>query len=601
MPVPLSPEEQEMLRVREREAKKEAERRAEQERRAAWEFAQEEAYKKRKFWEEVDSGHEERERQRAADLENQADWNREYQRLLEDDRQGRQRPVYRLPTPAPPQMTTSHWRYSPPRPAIPSHPGNGPSRYPYYVNGQILESTKSDSDEMATQSIQAADPEPGKSVLEMMSGTWGQWRTQPQPYGWIDTPSGIRPRTEYEATGGIAQVTQVNTVIAAPASTPSAASAHTSPPSLSGVRADMDTIFKSAADDIHLMSGEHANSAQWQRLFASSERKAFAELTYSTNGTIAKHASQRDSLGRPNLSVSTGELEQLGVFGKSFKDLVELFRYAAAHVANAELATIADQLQQADRFFANWQRPTTKDQQQPSQSGQQLQQAPQVSQVPQLKSTPAATSAPQAIPAPVVTPAPQTTLAPQVSQVPQLKITPPGTSAPQATRAPQASSAQQSTAAPQGPSAGQQHQFPQWDVPESNPLSGLHQTAPEAARDQMQDWMSRVHEGMETLQKRYPNWQKKAAWSQIEQDNDARTFFAKMRFALDYILEWAAPGDQWNRQRISSVDVQLRYKLKGEKFMKASNILKAGASHDAGGNADFAHYSVEHVVRVFGS
>ncbi|KAI7185464.1 hypothetical protein KC352_g22588, partial [Hortaea werneckii] len=208
---------------------------------------------------------------------------------------------------------------------------------------------------------------------------------------------------------------------------------------------------------------------------------------------------------------------------------------------------------------------------------------------------------PQAIPAPVVTSAPQATLAPQVSQVPQLKITPPGTSAPQATLAPQASSAQQSTAAPQGPSAGQQHQFPQWDVPESNPLSGLHQTAPEAARDQMQDWMSTVHEGMETLQKRYPNWQKKAAWDQIEKDNDARTFFAKMRFALDYILEWAAPGDQWNRQRMSSVDAQLRYKLKGEKFTKASNILKAGASHNAGGNADFAHYSVEHVVRVFGS
>ncbi|KAI7663022.1 hypothetical protein KC322_g17163, partial [Hortaea werneckii] len=348
MPVPLTPEEQEMLRRKARTAEKEAEERAEQERRAAWDFAQEEEYKKRKFWEEVDSGHEERERQRAADLENQADWNREYQRLLEEDRQGRQRPAYRLPVPAPQRMTTSHWRYSPPRPAISSHPGDGPSRYPYYVNGQILESTKSDSDEIATRHIQAADPEPGKSVLEMMSGTWGQWRTQPQPYGWIDTPSGIRPRTEYEAAGGIAQATQVNTGIPAPASVPSAALAHTSPPSLSSVRADMDTIFKSAADVVHLMSGEHANSAQWQRLFASSEGKAFAELTYSTIGTIARQASQGDSLGTPNFSVSAGELQQLGVFGKSFKDLVELFRYAAAHVANAELATIADQLQQAD-------------------------------------------------------------------------------------------------------------------------------------------------------------------------------------------------------------------------------------------------------------
>ncbi|KAI7285766.1 hypothetical protein KC345_g1514 [Hortaea werneckii] len=526
MPVPLSLEEQEILRARAREAKKEAERRAEQESRAAWDFAQEEERRKRKFWEEVDRGHEERERQRAADLENQADWNREYQRLLEDDRQGRQRPAYRLPIPAPQRMTTSNWRYSPPRPAISSHPGIGPSHYPYYVNGQILDYPKSDSDEMATQSIQAADPEPGKSVLEMMSGTWGQWRTQPQPYGWIDTPSGIRPRTEYEATGGIAQVTQVNTVIPAPASVPSAAPANTSPPSLSRVLADMDTIFKSAADIVHLMSGEHGNSAQWQRLFASAEGKAFAELTYSTIGTIAKHASQRDSLGTPNLSVSAGELEQLGVFGKSFKDLVELFRYAAAHVANAELATLADQLQQADRFFANWQRPTNKDQRQPLQSGQQFQQAPQASQVPQIKVVaPQTMSAPQAVPAPVVTSAPQATLAPQVSQVPQLKITPPGTSAPQATPAPvvmtapqatlapQASSGQQSSSAAQGSSTEQQHQFPQWDVPESNPLSGLHQTAPEAAKDQMQDWMGRVHEGMETLQKRYPNWQKKAAWS----------------------------------------------------------------------------------------
>ncbi|KAI7103636.1 hypothetical protein KC352_g37460, partial [Hortaea werneckii] len=92
MPVPLSLEEQEMLRRKARKAEKEAERRAEQERRAAWDFAQEEEYKKQKFWEEVDSGHEERERQRAADLENQADWNREYQRLLEEDRQGRQKP-----------------------------------------------------------------------------------------------------------------------------------------------------------------------------------------------------------------------------------------------------------------------------------------------------------------------------------------------------------------------------------------------------------------------------------------------------------------------------------------------------------------------------
>ncbi|KAI7501241.1 hypothetical protein KC367_g3041 [Hortaea werneckii] len=542
MPVPLSPEEQEMQRTRAREAKKEAERQAEQERRAAWDLKEEEERKKRKFWEKVDSGHEERE-------------------------------------------------------PIPSHPGNGPSHYPYYVNGQILDYTESDSNEVATQYVQTADPEPGKSVLEMMSGTWGNWRTESQPYGWIDTPSGVRPRTEYEAAGGIAQVTRVNTVIQhdnsasmvnvipAPASVPSAAPAHKSPPSLSGVRADMSTIFKSAADVVHLMSGEHGNSAQWQRLFASSEGKAFAELTYSTIGTIARQASQGDSLGTPNLSVSAGELEQLGVFSKSFKDLVELFRYAAAHVANAELATLADQLQQADRFFANWQRPANKDQQQPVQSTLQPQQALQAHQVPQLKVTPPATSAPQAIPAPVVTPAPQATLAPQ------------------------ASSAQQNTSAPQGPSAEQQqqqqrqqqHQFPLWDVPESNPLSGLHQTAPEAAKDQMQDWMSRVHEGIDTLVKRYPNWQKKAAWDQIEQDNDARTFFAKMRFALDYILEWAAPGDQWNRQKFSSVDAQLRYKLKGEKFTKASNVLKAGASHNAGGNADFAHYSAEHIVRVFGS
>ncbi|KAI7090293.1 hypothetical protein KC356_g1726 [Hortaea werneckii] len=606
MPVPLSPEEQEMLETRAREAKKEADWQAEQERRAAWDLKEEEERKKRKFWEEVDSGHEERERQREANLENQADWHRELQRLLEEDRQDRQdrryrqRPSYRLPITTPHRMTTNNWRYSPPRPAIPSHPGNGPSHYPYYVNGQILDYTESDSNEVATQYVQTADPEPGKSVLEMMSGTWGNWRTQSQPYGWIDTPSGVRPRTEYEAGGGVAQATQVNTVIQqdnsasmanvipAPASVPSAAPAHKSPPSLSGVRADMGTIFKSAADVVHLMSGEHGNSAQWQRLFASSEGKAFAELTYSTIGTIAGQASQGDSLGTPNLSVSAGELEQLGVFSKSFKDLVELFRHAAAHVANAELATLADRLQQADRFFANWQRPGNNDQQQPVQSTLQPQQALQAHQVPQLKVTPPATSAPQAIPAPVVMPAPQATLAPQ------------------------ASSAQQNTSASQGPSAEQQqqqqqqqrqqqHQFPLWDVPESNPLSGLHQTAPEAAKDQMQDWMSRVHEGIDILVKRYPNWQKKAAWDQIEQDNDARTFFAKMRFALDYILEWAAPGDQWDRQKLSSVDAQLRYKLKGEKFTKASNVLKAGASHNAGGNADFAHYSVEHVVRVFGS
>lgn len=592
-PVPLSPDEQERLRARAREEKKEAERQAEEERIAAFNFEQEQEYQKRKFWEKVESGYEERERQKAEQLENQAEWNRAWQLSLERDRQ---KPAYRLPSAIPQRIATTNWRYSPPRPAISSHPGIGPSRYGYRVNGQILDCSKSDSDEIATRSIQAAEPEPRKSVLEMMRGTWGNWRTQPQPYGWIDTPSGVRPRTEYEAAGGVAQLTQVNTVvqqndsasmanvIPAPASVPSAASAHTSPPSLSGVRADMDTIFKSAADVVHLMSGEHGNSAQWQRLFASSEGKAFAELTYSTIRTIATHASQGDSLGTPNLGVSVDELQQLGVFSKSFKDLVELFRYAAAHVASAELATLADQLKQADGFFASWQHPINKDQQQPAQNHPQLQQVPQASQVPQLKVSPPATSAVQAPPAPQAISAPVVTLASQ------------------ATLAPQASSAQQKTSAPQGPTAGQQqHQFPLWDVPESNPLSGLHQMTPEAARDQMQDWMSRVHEGIDTLQKRYPNWQKKAAWDQIEQDNDARTFFAKMRFALDYILEWAAPSDQWNRQRISSVDAQMRYKLKGEKFTRASNVLKAGASHNAGGNADFAHYSAEHVVRVFGS
>ncbi|GAB1738117.1 hypothetical protein NU219Hw_g2649t1 [Hortaea werneckii] len=595
-PAPLSPDEQERLRVRAREERKEAERQAEEERQAAWNFQQEQEYQKREFWEKVDSGHEERERQKAADLENQAEWNRAWQLSLERDRD-RQKPVYRLPSAIPQRVATNNWSYSPPRPAISSHPGNGPSRYGYHVNGQILDCSESDSNEIATKYIHSAESEHGKSVLEMMRGTWGNWRTQPQPYGWIDTPSGVRPRTEYEAAGGVASLTQMNMVvqqsdsasiansIPAPASVPSAASAHTSPPSLSGVCADMDTIFKSAADVVHLMSGEHGNSAQWQRLFASSEGKAFAELTYSTIGTIARHASQRNSLGTPNLGISVDELQQLGVFSKSFKDLVELFRYAAAHVAIAELATLADQLQQADRFFASWQHPTNKDQQQPAQSDPQPLQAPQVSQVPQLKVTPPTASAVQA------PPAAQAISAPVVM------------SASQATLAPQASSAQQKTSTPQGPTAGQQqqHQFPLWDVPESNPLSGLHQMAPEAARDQMQDWMSRVHEGIHTLQKRYPNWQKKAAWDQIEQDNDARTFFAKMRFALDYILEWAAPGDQWNRQRMSSVDAQMRYKLKGEKFTRASNVLKAGASHNAGGNADFAHYSAEHVVRIFGS